>query len=192
MLSRFGNKSTSTVREIISVGGKGLFEAYAKVLRASHIDFAVVADLDYIEQVGSKKIKDLFKTDSREIKVDVLENVKSMDGDALVRAMEQALSTGSWEHARDVWNYVKSRRRRLRTDLSEDAAALLQEFLQSKRDEQIFILSRGALEEYLPVGNKGKDLEKLIAFLATDDFWLQLPEEGRAELESMAKCLLRE
>lgn len=191
VLDRPGRSSSSRlILEVISVGGKGLFEAYTKVLRACEIRYSIISDLDYVEQVGSPKIKDLFRINTQGIKTDVIENVKSHDGDTLVQAIEHALSSGSWEHATNVWDYIKARRRTLRKDMSEGDAAALNAFLVFKQSEQVYILSRGALEAYLPTGHGSKDLDKLIRLLAQDDFWEQLPQRGKAELENIAKNLL--
>ena len=57
---------TKTI-EIISVGGKGLFATYAKLLNACKIEFAIIADLDYVDQIGTGDIKALFRIDESEI-----------------------------------------------------------------------------------------------------------------------------
>ena len=192
VLDHHGRSSSSrSILEVISVGGKGFFEAYTKVLRACEMRYSIISDLDYIEQVGSHEIKALFQIDTKEIKTDVIENIKSLDGDALVEAIENALSNGDWKHATQVWSYIKARRRKLRNDLNKDDAAKLDEFLMSKRTEHIYILCRGALENYLPVGHSSKDLDRLIRLLAQDNFWEQLPQQGKAELELIATNLLQ-
>jgi putative ATP-dependent endonuclease of OLD family len=192
VLDRYGRSSSSrSILEVISVGGKGFFEAYAKVLRACEIQYSIISDLDYIEEVGSPKLKALFRIDTREIKTDVIENVKSLDGDALVQAIEQALRSGSWDHATQVWGYIKARRRQLREDMNEEDVAALEEFLMSKRTEHVYILSRGALEAYLPLGHGSKDLDKLIRLLGQGNFWEQLPQHGKSELELIAQSLLK-
>lgn len=191
VLDQHGRSSSSrSILEVISVGGKGFFEAYTKVLRACEMRYSIISDLDYVEQVGSHEIKALFQIDTKEIKTDVIENIKSLDGDALVEAIENALSNGDWKHATQVWSYIKARRRKLRNDLNKDDAAKLDEFLMSKRTEHIYILCRGALENYLPVGHSSKDLDRLIRLLAQDNFWEQLPQQGKAELELIATNLL--
>ena len=191
VLDQHGRSSSSrSILEVISVGGKGFFEAYTKVLRACEMRYSIISDLDYIEQVGSNEIKALFQIDTKEIKTDVIENIKSLDGDALVEAIENALSNGDWKHATQVWSYIKARRRKLRNDLNKYDAAKLDEFLMSKRTEHIYILCRGALENYLPVGHSSKDLDRLIRLLAQDNFWEQLPQQGKAELELIATNLL--
>jgi putative ATP-dependent endonuclease of OLD family len=176
------SESIQATVEIVSVGGKGLFPAYQSLLRACHIEHFVIADSDYIEQVGNGDVKALFSIDAAEIKRDVIENVKSMDGALLVERIDRAISEGSWGDAKDVWEYIKSRRRRLKASLAEAERSTLERFFEEMRVERIFILKRGALEDYLPDGFRSKDLEKLIEFLATDAFWDRLLPDGRNEI----------
>lgn len=191
VLDRHGRSTSSkSILEVISVGGKGFFDAYGKVLQASEIHYSIISDLDYVEQVGTAEIKALFKVDSREIKVDVIENVKSLDGDSLVQAIDVALTSGNWDHAVQIWAYIKARRRQLRRDLTAENLASLNVFLESKRTENIYILSRGALEDYLPTGHSSKDMDKLIRLLNENDFWELLPQDGRVELGIIAQGLL--
>lgn len=191
VLDHYGRAlSSRSILEVISVGGKGFFDAYSKVLQACEMQYSIISDLDYIEQAGSHEIKALFQIDTREIKTDVIENIKSFDGDALVQAIEHALSSGNWDHAAQVWDYIKDRRRKLRKDLSVADEEALNAFLISKRTEHIYLLSRGALEAYLPAGHSSKELDRLIRLLAQNNFWEQLPQHGKAELELIVKSLL--
>lgn len=192
LLDHYGRSlSSKSILEVISVAGKGFFEAYKKILQACKIEYSIVSDLDYIEQVGTTDVKNLFKTDAQEIKVDVIDNIKSLDGDALFQAIEHAINNKNWENAAHVWDYIKSRRRQLRKDMSEEDQQVLNAFIKTKQTEQIYILSHGALEAYLPKGYASKDMDKLIRFLAQNKFCEQLPQPGKAELEMIATCLLK-
>lgn len=76
--------------------------------------------------------------------------------------------------------------------MSAEDAAKLNEFIVSKRTEEVYILSNGALEAYLPVGHGSKELDKLIRLLAQSDFWEQLPQAGKTELEIITQSLLQD
>lgn len=180
--------TTGTTRtcEIISVGGKGFFTPYEAILRACQVPYAVIADRDYLNQLGSADIKALFTLNGHEIKTDVIDNPKSIDGDSLASRLEEAIATGSHDDLRTLWEYIKARRRRLRNDLSDSEQQWVDSFVQSKRESNIFILSRGDLESYLPDGYRSKQLDKLIRFIATD-FWTELPEFAKAELTIIAE-----
>lgn len=187
---RYATQSPGKVIEIISVGGKGFFEAYAKLLRACEVSFATVADLDYIEQIGSAEVSKLFVTDGYEIKEDVIANVKSLDGNALVQRLDEALTTGNYDDCRALWSYIKSRHMQLKADLNDAEAKVLDEEVLKLRQNGLFILREGALEDYLPAGHRSKDLRRLIAFISSDDFTDYLPEKGRQELDEILKAIL--
>lgn len=177
--------------EVVSVGGKGLFDAYKAVLTSCNIAHALIADQDYLEQVGSPTIKGLFSINAREIKQDVIDNVKSRDGDALVATIDAAIASGRWDDAQAIWKYIKSKRQRLRDNLSPDERASLTSYVADLRNQRVVVLMRGALEAYLPVGYRSKDIDKLIRFVRSDGFWSSLDADAQSELREIAMLLLK-
>ena len=182
-LQRNAPKASSKVIEIVSIGGKGFFDTYKKILNACEVEYTIIADLDYIEQIGTQELKSLFKLNVSEIKSDVIDNIGSLDADALVRAIDKAIEGEGWGDAEGVWQYIKSRRRMLIPNLSEAQREILQNFIEKQREQNIYVLSRGAIEQYLPIGYRKKDLEKLIILASTDDLWEQITPNGRDEME---------
>lgn len=178
------------ILEVISVGGKGFFEPYRRLLDACQIEHASVADLDYVDQIGPPELKALFRVDADSIKKDVIENVGSVDGATLASRIDHALLTGTWADARETWEYIKGRRLKLRADLRPEDRARLDAWLAAKAADGVFVLSRGDLEAYLPDGYRSKDLDKLLRFIAERDFWQKLPEFAQAELSQIAGALL--
>lgn len=124
--------------------------------------------------------------DTGEIKKDVIDNIKSLDGAALVERIDKAMDAQSWADAQDVWAYIKSRRVRLKDVLDENEEAILAAFIEQKKAKGIYLLPRGDLEAYLPEGYRSKDTQKLIELVSSDDFWNQLESGVRDELERMA------
>src|SRR3569833_357906 len=193
LLEAYGQSDAGkSIIEVVSVGGKGFFKSYKKILEACQIEHSIIADLDYIEQVGTNEVKALFALDEKDIKDNVIDDISSLDGAALVARIDEAMKTGKWDDANKTWDYIKSRRRKLRTNLSAEEQLLLDAFLLSKRDEKNFILSEGDLEAYLPDGYKSKDLEKLIQLISCDKLLTELPKETLPELEEILKLLLQE
>jgi predicted ATPase len=176
--------------EVVSIGGKGLFPAYQKLLDACKVGWRVVADRDYIEQIGDVAVKTLFALDTGEVKNDVIDNVKSLDCAALVERIDKAMDAGSWADAKDLWAYIKSRRVRLKDTLDENEHTILAAFIEHKKAEGIYLLPRGDLEDYLPEGYRSKDTQKLIELVSLDDFWDRLESGVRDELERMAMDFL--
>jgi hypothetical protein len=172
------------------VGGKGLFDAYIAVLNSCKVDFVLIADQDYLEQVGSEDIKSLFTLNEREIKEDVVENIKSLDGAALVASIDQAISSGQWGDAAQVWEYIKSRRRAIAKDLTDAQCELLDADVERLASEGIFVLPKGALETYLPIGYRDKNLNNLIRLVRGEDFWEQLDREAQETFRQIAHQIL--
>jgi putative ATP-dependent endonuclease of OLD family len=177
---------TTRACEIISVGGKGFFKPYEAILKACKVPYAVIADLDYLDQIGTSEIKGLFSLNEQEIKRKVIYDPASKDGEALVARMEDAISGGSIEDLRSLWGYIKSRRRRLPSDLNDAERKLIDDFISLKREENVMVLSKGTLESYLPEGYRSKDVDKLIHFVSRG-FWSQLPEFAKEELSTIGQ-----
>ena len=182
-------RAAKPVIEVVEVGGKGFFGAYRKLLDACQIPFSIIADRDYIEQIGTENLKNLFKLNLKEIKEDVLENIKSIDASTLVSAVEAALVSGNWGSSRDIWEYIKSKRRELRRDLGVAEKEEFYAFINRVAATGIYLLRQGAIEAYLPVGHKSKDLEQVINLCAEDDFLNALPAEHRGELEAICDSI---
>jgi putative ATP-dependent endonuclease of OLD family len=191
VLDKFGRQTTQRATiEVISVGGKGLFDAYAELLEACDVPYSIISDRDYVEQIGDADIKKLFKVDKVEIKKDVIDNPKSKDGDALFDRIEEAMKSGSWADAQNTWEYIKRRRVMVRSDLGDTDKKKLADFISSKRSDRVYVLREGALEAYLPEGHRSKDIDKLIGFIAEHDFWSKLAPDAQKELKEIAMLIM--
>jgi putative ATP-dependent endonuclease of the OLD family len=178
-------KGSTQIYEVISVGGKGFFEPYEKVLKACRVPYAVIADLDYVNQLGTPEIKSLFSINEKNMHADVINNPKSQDGKSLIAQIDEAITSGNMDDLQSLWEYIKGRQRKLRRDLNHEEQLLLDQFIVSQRVNNVFILSKGVLETYLPEGYRSKDLDKLIRLVNSDesDFWTLLPQFAQTELE---------
>jgi hypothetical protein len=176
-------EGSGKVYEVVSVGGKTLFGQYEKLLTACHVPYVVIADLDYTRELGPPELKALFTVSGQSLKQKVIDDTTSLDGASLLSRMDEAITTRSFDDLKVLWDYVKLRQTRLRTDLDSNEQAALDSFLVEQRRYQRFILSKGALEAYLPNGCKGKDLEKLIRLVSEANLWDQLPDKGKPELQ---------
>lgn len=182
-------RAAKPVIEVVEVGGKGFFGAYQKLLGACQIPFSIIADRDYIEQIGPPELKNLFKLNPGQIKKDVLENIKSIDASTLISAIDASLASGNWDSSRDIWEYIKSKRRELRMDLSSTEKNEFDAFIDEAATSGIYLLRQGAIEAYLPIGHKSKDLEKVINLCAEDNFFNALPLENRDELLAICNSI---
>lgn len=176
--------------EIIEVGGKGVFPSYEKILSSADIPFKVIADLDYLREIGSEKVKQLLTTSTSKIKKDVVDNTKSLDGQKLCDDIDLAMQTGSWDHAIQTWEYIKSKRTSFKFELDQGAHAVIDSFCNEQLANGICVLRRGTLESYLPSGYAAKDVEKLVAFLADSSFWNELPPAIQQDLDRIAEWIV--
>lgn len=182
-------RSSGRVFEVISVGGKNLFKQYTSLLNAFKIPHVVIADLDYVREIGESSLKALFKASAKTIKEKVIDDPTSVDAACLITEMDNALKTVDVVALTELWEYIKARQSRLRADLQPEEQTQLDEFLKAKRTEGVFILSLGALERYLPVGYAGKDLERLIELVSEPDWWDALPTDSKIELQAICEAI---
>lgn len=162
--------------EIVDVGGKGFFATYQKLLSACRIRHSVIADLDYVEQIGTAAIKGLFSLDTKELVGDVVNNPKSLDGVELAAAIEEAINSNSTDRLKTIWPHILKRRRRIKEDMSYDEMGVLNSFAFEQGCKGLVLLRRGVLEDYLPKGFKKKDIEPLIRLMEDDDLSMKLSE----------------
>ena len=182
-------EGTGKVYEVVSVGGKTLFSQYVKLLVACQVPYVVIADLDYITEVGTDNAKRLFSVSTQAIEQKVVDDPGSLDGASLLARLDEAIRENRTDDLKPIWAYVKGRHRRLRSDLSSAEQDALDTFIRDQRSKKCFILSKGALEAYLPVGYRGKDLEKLIRLIASPDLWARLPAEVKCELQEIIESI---
>jgi predicted ATP-dependent endonuclease of OLD family len=180
-------QNSGRVFEVVSVGGKSLFKQYATLLDAFKVPFVAIADLDYVREVGDSSLKNLFRPSAKALKEKVIDDPTSVDAANLITEMDNTLETSDNTALKKLWEYIKARQSRLRTDLLQEEKTKLDEFLQAKRADRVFILSLGSLEKYLPAGHAGKDLEKLIELVSEPNWWDELPESGKVELQKICE-----
>ena len=171
--------------EIVEVNGKQNFSGYKELCDGVNMPASIVADRDYLLEVGSDATKDFFVSNSGK----VWENLaakKSKDRKALCEALESAIASGDLDDLRLFWDYLKSRRMSLREDLSPEEDAELATCIQTLRDGQIFVLSFGEIEDYLPDGYK--DVAGVVELTSNPDWYLELQDKERAAELSDITC----
>ncbi|MDW6020643.1 AAA family ATPase [Mesorhizobium sp. BAC0120] len=174
--------------EVVAVHGKMMFAHYATLLDACRVRHVLVADLDYVQQIGDDDIKGLLRLNARKIK-DAIGDPSSIDGETIVRMIEDSIAAGRWVGSPEEWERIKAYRTKLGQNLSEQEQGRLEAFIGSQRQKGIYILRRGALEAYLPAGYGRKDIDKLIELVNAPDFEARLPEPNRNELLGIADAI---
>ena len=91
-----------------------------------------------MNEVGSQEIKTLFNSNNKKIAKDVIKNPKSKDGDALVKSIETTISGKNFNELEEIWNYIKSFRRKLKLHLNADEEA---ELVKSINEQKRIIIT---------------------------------------------------
>lgn len=187
---------SETIIEVLEVHGKDNLVKYRNFLELFKIKNYIVADLDYVTDIGDSNIKNMLDVDNIKIEDDVVLNKKSKDGKnlmALFREIIAKLKKGEKVEGTETFmslnkflEYVESRYRKLKDDLSEADKQLLYEFIDSKKSKSIFILKYGEIEDYFPEISKNRSLESIVEFITTEklDRWYE-----KAEKDDMRKDL---
>jgi predicted ATP-dependent endonuclease of OLD family len=183
----------SRIVEIIEVKGKTNREKFKVFLDNLKIPNFFIADLDFINECGDENIKSLFTTNEKKIEKDVIKNPKSKDGNSLVKILGQAVRTCNMDELKQLWEYIKSFRRNIKPELTKEEEKLLRTFINEKIEDNIFILRRGDIEDYLPEGYKSKDLDNVIKLLDTEayDEWKHNEDSYFSELHNIIKIILK-
>ncbi|GGH07783.1 hypothetical protein GCM10007036_02870 [Alsobacter metallidurans] len=176
--------------EIVSVGGKSFFVSYAQILKSCKIDFYIIADLDYVTDIGTPSVRQLFSVNHSAIRRDIIENPSSVDGANIVARLEEAIASCNVADLKQLWDYIKARKTKLRTDLNEDERNILDLFIDQSRSLGTFILKLGSIENYLPLGYRSKDLDKLIRLLEKPKLLDDIETVGRDELTDIARIVM--
>lgn len=164
-------KSNATrIVEIIEIKGKSNVDNFKNFLSNLKIPNFFISDLDYVNEVGSQEIKTLFNSNNKKIAKDVIKNPKSKDGDALVKSIETTISGKNFNELEEIWNYIKSFRRKLKLHLNADEEAELVKSINEQKKNNNYILSKGDIEDYFPNGFKTKNLVQVIKLLQGQNY----------------------
>ncbi len=175
--------------EVVEVHGKHNFASYKSVLDIVKMPSSIVADQDYILNIGTEELKGLFVTNCDGIDRKVLLDKKSRDSNTLIEAIEKAADTGSFNQVLDVINYIKKRITKLKEDITEEEIQNLNAYISSKVAEEIYVLRLGEIEDYLPPGINS--VGSLIVFLEDPDWVRHLQQEARNELLDIVTSILQ-
>ncbi len=158
------------------------------------MDNYIIADLDYILQIGSEEVQKMFIVDYPKIDREVINAKKSIDGQTLFHQVEEAIKSENFDQLTNLCNYIKSRKMKLDENLTDQQLQLLEIFITEKREkDKICVLSKGEVEYYLPEGYKKlnrlieltKNERKFIDLIIREDY-----REKRVELSKIICSIL--
>lgn len=180
--ARFANNDAI---EIVEVGGKGNFAEYRRLLGALDTPSFVIADLDYLKDVGNSIVQGLFRPDGAE-GWEALRQKKSLDGSTAVAGLRAALDDSDSTTLRSFLTYLEGRHTSLIEPLNEAQKRALEAEIRRLLADNILILRDGEIEDYLPPGVAEV---KAIVELTVDRNWInRLPQPERRAMLGQLVC----
>ncbi|MEG4349515.1 AAA family ATPase [Microcoleus sp. LAD1_D3] len=193
LINLYKKAENSEIIEVLEVYGKINLEKYRKFLKKIELDNYIIADLDYILQIGSEELKKMFRVDYSKIDREVINHKKSIDGQTLFEQIEEAIKSKNFDDLTNLCNYIKSRKMNLPDNKSAQQLPLFEKFITEKMEDKIFVLSKGEVEDYLPEGYR--DLNKLIELIKNERTFIDFIIRGdylekRVELSKIICSIL--
>ena len=166
LINIYKKAENSEIIEVLEVHGKINLQKYRNFLEKIELDNYIIADLDYILQIGSEELKKMCIVDYSKIDREVINAKKSMDGQTLFKEIEEAIKSKNFDALEKLCNYIKSRKMKLPDNKTPEQLQVFENFITKKKDDKIFVLSKGEVEDYLPEGYG--DLNKLIELIKNE------------------------
>ena len=160
------------VAEVIDVGGKGNLSKYREFLSSKGVSTFMLADLDYLDEIGDEAVKKALVVDWKAIDKNVLKNKKSEDARSLSGLLDAALAASDFTGVRDLWKHIKGRHLKLPSELDAGTREHVRAFLERQRADGVYVLEQGRIEDYLPAEQSSMDA--VLALTQPDNFrqWL--------------------
>lgn len=180
------------VIETLEVHGKSNFDRYRRFLEALRVPPYIVGDLDYGVDLKAAELGNLVEIRYPAIDEKVLKDKKSGDRRALAQALRETIELGDTGTLTEVWKYIEGRFARLKEKLTVAEQAQLWGAVDELRGQNVLILGRGEIEDYLPQGARSVDgtirLLEPVSLLE----WLRGIDGDQAleELEEIVGCAL--
>lgn len=172
--------------EVLEVFGKGNLAKYRRLLDSIQVPSFIIADRDYADEIGTNEVKVLFADNLEKVANNTLFNSKSVDKASLAQELHQAMQSKDWSRVENLWAYIVARQRSLKDNLTSDEQAIFEDFLAQQRDERIFLLSAGAIEEYLPDG--WTSLDKTVELVSSGAFESEMSTKPKRFKELREIC----
>jgi len=166
--------------EIIEVGGKRNFKDYKNVLNGLLTPTFTVADRDYLTDVGSPKTRTLFVSDYEKQWETLTKDKHSTDRTSMISFLRTAIASGDMTELHNFMDYFANRLKRLKEPLSGPEMALLETDFACLNGDNIFVLRRGEIEDYLPPG--ARDVRSIVE-LVSDEHWINKVPNAELRVE---------
>lgn len=179
--------------EVIEVYGKSNFTRFSAFLDIWKIKHSVIADLDYLKEIGSAEVKSFFALDKKKIK----ESLKDGNSTDISKLVETLISFTKKENAtqvkdielqqlKELVDYIAMRNSSLKSDLDDSEKAQLTNYIADEINKGVYLLKEGTIENYFKYKSK-LDIEDAIEISSLiKKSKTEIPEE----LEKIAKRII--
>lgn len=177
--------------EVIDVGGKHNFKEYQSLLDGLNTPWSIVADRDYLEQIGSDKTKELFEINLKSQAKSLLDDKKSTDRKELVSKLREYIESGNMETVFTFLDYVETRHKSIKQDLSDSEIDLFEAEVARLSLQGIELLKYGGgeIEDYMP--NRLTDIGKVIDLVSNGNWIVDIEDEAiRTHLATILSRIL--
>lgn len=146
--------------EIVNVLGKKNFERFEKFLDIWEIPKFTIADLDYLREIGSVDIKQLFVENDKKLRDSLFDN-KSKDALTLIEVLKkitklrkEQINETEFNDLCELTNSLILKHSSLKLRPSQSEKKLLNDFINLKINEKVYLLTKGNIEDYFSKGSK--------------------------------------
>jgi len=199
LLEKYRENSQEAI-EVLEVHGKGNFKKFRDFLDLFEIKNYIVSDLDYVLKLENTEIKEMFVTNFKDIEKNVFKNKRSKDAKSLSERLKEIIKNKKLDkkkinELKETWEYIESRHKKIKARISKEKKKRLNEFIDSKKSEKIYILKHGEIEDYFPDLSKNRNIESVIEFIKGKklDGWIKQKgkNDRKEEIESIISDILR-
>lgn len=160
-------ENNKEIIEIVEVNSKDNFEKFKQFLMIWKIKNYIIADLDYLADIGDDRVKNLFTPNYKRMKK-TLDNKNSKDAKTLLKLLnkiitknKEELTDEDFENLKQLYKYIVSRHISLKESITNTERNEINKYIQSCYPKKIFILKEGSIEDYFDGGHF--DIKKAIA-----------------------------
>lgn len=161
--------------EFVSISGKKNLDNFKNVLDKLEIKYFYIGDYDNLYDY--QELKYLFCVDTRKQKED-LKKTKNQSYSVLglLDSIEAFINDNSGTNLENLkTNYILYNERfvKIRPNITKEEQKTINDFITKKYDENVYILRKGEIENYLGTGNTDKSVgfKKVISFLNEVDIY---------------------
>lgn len=178
--------------EFVSISGKQNLDNFKNVLDKLKIKYFYIGDYDNLYDY--EELKDLFCVDTKKQKED-LQKKKNQSYAVLdlLYSIENFINNNSETTLENLkLNYILYNERfvKIRPNITEEEQKTINDFITKKYEENVYILKKGEIENYLGTGNTNKSVgfKKVISFLNDIDIYNEFrSKDDFEELEFIIK-----